>query len=264
MSFWNDDTKVKDDFTPEDKYFYLYLLTNPHTNLAGCYEISLKTMSDETGYSKDTIERLLDRFEKVHEVIKYSSKTKEVYLNNWCKHNWTSSEKLDKPLLAQIKSIKNENFKAELVELYNSRDTVSIPYQYGIDTSIPIPIINNNTNINNSIINNKDTNNKELIIEIIDYLNNICGTKYTYKSKETIKHIKARLDEGFTVDDFKTVIDKKAGEWLNDPKMSAYLRPTTLFAPSKFESYLNQPAKTSRADQVYNMVSDWLNQGGET
>ena len=34
-SFWTD-SKVDDTFTPEDKYFYLYLLTNPHTNICGC------------------------------------------------------------------------------------------------------------------------------------------------------------------------------------------------------------------------------------
>ena len=47
MSFWTD-SKVVDEFTPEDRYFYLYLFTNPHTNLAGCYELSLKQASVET------------------------------------------------------------------------------------------------------------------------------------------------------------------------------------------------------------------------
>ena len=54
LSFWTDN-KILDDFTPEDKYFYLYLLTNPHTNICGCYEISYKSMSDDTGYNKETI-----------------------------------------------------------------------------------------------------------------------------------------------------------------------------------------------------------------
>ena len=65
LSFWTD-SKVTDDFTPEDKYFYLYLFTNPHTNLAGCYEISVRQMAYETGYIKETIERLIDRFKNVH------------------------------------------------------------------------------------------------------------------------------------------------------------------------------------------------------
>ena len=75
LSFWTDN-KVEDDFTPEDKYFYLYLLTNPQTNICGCYEVSYSQMTRQTGYNKDTINRLLDRFEKVHGMIKYCKETK--------------------------------------------------------------------------------------------------------------------------------------------------------------------------------------------
>lgn len=77
------------------------------------------------------------------------------------------------------------------------------------------------------------------VVEIIHYLNEKTRTDYkpsTYKTKELIK---ARLSEGFTVEDFKKVIDSKTAEWLSNPRMSKYLRPTTLFG-TKFESYLNQ------------------------
>lgn len=80
---------------------------------------------------------------------------------------------------------------------------------------------------------------------VIDYLNQKTGSKYRY-SKSSTKHIIARLGEGFTVDECKSVIDKKCNEWLTDPKMQQYLRPETLFA-GKFESYLNQPAAPPRA-----------------
>lgn len=78
------------------------------------------------------------------------------------------------------------------------------------------------------------------VVEIINYLNKTCGTSYKHTSDATKKMINARLNNGFTVDDFKTVIDKKFKEWGNDAKMSVYLRPQTLFKPSHFESYLNQ------------------------
>lgn len=81
--------------------------------------------------------------------------------------------------------------------------------------------------------------------EVIDYLNLKTGSKYRY-SQSSMRHILARLGEGFTVDDCKIVIDKKCNEWLTDPKMQQYLRPETLFA-GKFESYLNQPAAPPRA-----------------
>lgn len=78
------------------------------------------------------------------------------------------------------------------------------------------------------------------IKQIVDYLNTKLGTHYTLRGKSNIKLIRARLQEGHTVDDFKTVIDKKFAVWGNDPKMSKYLRPETLFCGGHFESYLNE------------------------
>ena len=66
------------------------------------------------------------------------------------------------------------------------------------------------------------------------------GTSYKDNTKKTREHINARFAEGFTLDDFKTVIDKKCVEWANDDKMAKFLRPETLFG-TKFESYLNAP-----------------------
>lgn len=78
--------------------------------------------------------------------------------------------------------------------------------------------------------------------EIVDYLNNLAGTNYRASSKKTQQLIRARINEGFTLEDFRVVIEKKTREWINDNKMKAYLRPETLFG-TKFEGYLNQPVK---------------------
>lgn len=75
--------------------------------------------------------------------------------------------------------------------------------------------------------------------EIIDYLNQKTGKRFTLKPKDTIRHINARWTEGRTLEDFKTVIDNKCTSWLMDAEMGKYLRPETLFG-SKFESYLNE------------------------
>lgn len=74
--------------------------------------------------------------------------------------------------------------------------------------------------------------------EIIGYLNEKTGKRFTSKSRDTQGHISARLDEGFTVADFKTVIDKKVREWMGT-EMEKYLRPETLFS-KKFDRYLNE------------------------
>ena len=151
ISFWTD-SKVVDDFTPEDKYFFLYLFTNPHTNLAGCYEVSVRQMANETGYSVETIERLLYRFSNVHKVAYYSKDTKEIMLLNWYKYNWTKSDKYRKPLGDCIAKIKNQTFRDYLQKIYDGEgcgygiDTICIDTKYGIDTSNTNTITNTDTN----------------------------------------------------------------------------------------------------------------------
>ena len=94
---------------------------------------------------------------------------------------------------------------------------------------------------NNSMSDTSDDTHST-IVDIIAYLNHVVGAKYTTRCKSTNKMINARLREGHTVDDFKTVIDKKYAQWGKDPKMAQYLRPETLFCASHFESYLNEIA----------------------
>ncbi len=110
----------------------------------------------------------------------------------------------------------------------------------------------NNIDINNSkdniVIKNSDY--KEIYREIIDFLNLKCGTHYTTRSKKTQSLIHARLSEGFTVEDFQTVIVKKSEEWLDDERMNKFLRPETLFG-TKFESYLNQPYKKKKSEESF-------------
>ena len=80
----------------------------------------------------------------------------------------------------------------------------------------------------------------DAIKEVIEYLNGVLGTHYKDSTDKNKSLIRARLREGFTVEDFKVVIDNQARAWLTDPQMQKYLRPETLFG-TKFESYLNEP-----------------------
>lgn len=75
--------------------------------------------------------------------------------------------------------------------------------------------------------------------EIVEYLNSTIGSHYKPSVEKTRTFIRARLREGFTVEDFKTVIDKKARAWLGNREMQKFLRPETLFG-TKFEGYLNE------------------------
>lgn len=84
-------------------------------------------------------------------------------------------------------------------------------------------------------ITNKDIN--IFIVELVEYLNNKANRSFSAKTKATRQHLSARLDEGYTPEQIKAVIDDRVQRWANDPHMAEYLRPNTLFA-GKFESYL--------------------------
>lgn len=116
-----------------------------------------------------------------------------------------------------------------------------------------------NTKESNTLFSNTINNTKEKenvsgkpdslpYSEIIDYLNKKADRQFKSTTSKTKLLIRARFNEGWGVDDFKTVIDKKTKEWLGNSKMENFLRPQTLFG-TKFESYLNQNMKVVDKDQ---------------
>ncbi|MBP5422477.1 MAG: phage replisome organizer N-terminal domain-containing protein [Paludibacteraceae bacterium] len=88
----------------------------------------------------------------------------------------------------------------------------------------------------------------DVYITVINYLNTRTNSNYKYTTKKNQTLIHARTEEGFTIDDFKTVIDKKTEEWLGTD-MERYLRPETLFG-TKFEGYLNQTIRSKPKSQL--------------
>ena len=105
----------------------------------------------------------------------------------------------------------------------------------------PFEIHTTKNNDNSEIVNDsvkKEEKYKDEIIEIIDYLNSSTNSNYRYNTESTNKLIRGKLNNGFTVQDFKSVIHTKSMEWMNTD-FEKYLRPSTLFG-NKFEQYLNQ------------------------
>lgn len=100
------------------------------------------------------------------------------------------------------------------------------------------------------------TNNKLPYKEIINYLNSKTGSNYKATTEKTQKLIKARFNEGFNLQDFYTVIDKKTLDWLRDEKMSKFLRPETLFG-NKFEGYLNQKKRQLNTGDLNYSMNDF-------
>lgn len=247
-SFWTDG-KV-DEFSPEDKYFMLYLLTNPFSTQLGIYEISIKQVAFQLGYSMDTVKVLIDRFENNYNMILFSSETNEIAIKNFLRHSIIKGgAPVRDCLIKEIKKVKNRDLIARvfahikdsealnetvrrIIEEYEEKNGALL-YSNEKD--------NENENDNENEVSYHDTYNdsfKEQLSQIISYLNEKTGSMYKTTTKKTQSCVKARLAEGFTVDDFKTVIDKKCAEWINNEQMAKYLRPETLFG-TKFEGYLN-------------------------
>jgi hypothetical protein len=84
--FWKNPI-VSEEMTPEDKYFYLYLLTNPHTTQIGIYRITKKQMAFDLGYSIESVHSLMERFTRHHKLIRYNPETRELAIKNWGKDN---------------------------------------------------------------------------------------------------------------------------------------------------------------------------------
>ncbi len=114
----------------------------------------------------------------------------------------------------------------------------------------------------NNILSSSQDNSTPPYDEIINYLNEKTGQHYKSTTEATRKSINGRLKEGYTVDDFKKVIDIKTSQWLKDKEMSMYLRPSTLFSPSKFESYLNEATKNQPASK-YDDLSERIRRSND-
>lgn len=95
--------------------------------------------------------------------------------------------------------------------------------------------------------------NVNVIKDIINYLNNKTNSNFKYQTKSTQTKINARLNEGYTLDDFIAVIDKKYNEWVNT-EFEKYLCPETLFG-TKFEKYLNQKVSNNKTKDK----PEWVN-----
>lgn len=91
-----------------------------------------------------------------------------------------------------------------------------------------------------SIKNNNVELELDVVNEVINYLNSKAHKSFKSTTNVTKKLIHGRLRDGYTLEDFKNVINIKIKSWLNNPEMNKYLRPSTLFSATNFESYLNE------------------------
>lgn len=179
-----------------------------------------------------------------------------IVIKHWKMHNYIRKDRY-KPTVYQDEK-----------EMLATKENGSYTLDFDDDFDVGIPLVDQMTtngqpridkiSIDKNILSSnepkKDETHIETYKEIINYLNSKAGTRYRHTSKATQRHINARLNEGYEIQDFKNVIDVKCNDWKNDKKMCQYLRPETLFG-TKFESYLNQ-VETSASDNTFIQTSD--------
>ncbi len=112
IEFWQDGFVL--DLTPEEKYFYLYLMTNSKTSQCGIYELPKRIVETETGYNRETVDKLLQRFIDYGKII-YDGKTKEIMIVNWAKYNFIKSPKVIACIKKELDGIKNKDLVNEFI-----------------------------------------------------------------------------------------------------------------------------------------------------
>jgi len=157
-----------------------------------------------------------------------------VVIKHWKLHNYIQSDRCKETVYHEEKKM----LKVKDNKVYTLLDTDCIQNGYNPDTQVSIGKVSigevSLDEVSNTLSCGKQTN----YSTIIDYLNSKAGTNYKHTSNKTKGFIDARINEGFTEDNFLTVIDKKCDEWIGT-EQEKFIRPETLFG-TKFEGYLNQ------------------------
>jgi hypothetical protein len=148
-SFWTDG-KV-DNFSPEDKYFMLYLLSNPFSKQLGIYEISIKQAAFQMGYSEESFRALLERFEKKYNIILYSKETDEIAILNFLRHSVIKGGKPVEDCIRQdMERVKNKTLIDAVFLHLQGRDGLNVTVKKIVNEYI------NNNKIHNDNVNDND------------------------------------------------------------------------------------------------------------
>lgn len=110
-SYWQDDFILE--LTPEQKFFYLYLMSNGKVNTLGAYVFPLKMATFELGYNKETVLKLIDHFTEAGKII-YDEATNEVFLLNWPKRNWNKKTATLRALKKDFGALKSPILREKL------------------------------------------------------------------------------------------------------------------------------------------------------
>ena len=286
--FWKDN-KVSNDLSPEDKYFMLYLMTNPYTTQLGIYELNIKQAAFDMGYSTEAVKVLIDRFQNKYGIIKWSEQTSEVAIANYLRHSIIKGgkpvEDLLKKELLKVKDGSLIDFSFKRIKKYNdlNETVLKIVESYVNDNEIQNENDNeddNDNDVSSTVRGTNRTTNRQTKIDyqqIADMYNNTCVSfpSLVSLSDSRKKAIKARLNT-YTVADFeKLFIKAEASGFLkgkNDRNWSAtfdWLIKDSNMAKVLDGNYDNKELPPHRPpnnpvdkqQQVNDMLREWANGG---
>lgn len=181
--FWTDG-KV-DEFSPEDKYFMLYLLTNPFSKQLGIYEISIKQAAFQMGYSIDAFNVLLDRFENKYKIIVFSKETNEIAIVNFLRHSVMKGGKPVEDCIKQdMAKVKNKKLIDYVFSRICNRDDLNVTVKKIVDEYI------NENDIHNDNDNDNDRTDNES-------LDDSCNDSPEFPPEPPKKPTKAEIDAFF-------------------------------------------------------------------
>lgn len=204
---WNNEDIIEY-FTAEDKYFWLYLLTNPHNNICGVMKASPILIARDMGYSKECIQNLLYRFENVHRAIVVDKQTKELLILNWGKFNWNKSPDILKTVEKTMNAINSYYLKEILSEKINEVWGKIEEKQQGVDRV--------------STGCGQDTNTiTDTITNIFNYWNSKDIIEHKKITEEISKSIEKAL-KTYTEEEIKCYIDRYAEVLKDDEYFFSY------------------------------------------
>lgn len=269
VSFWTDG-KV-DEFSPEDKYFMLYLLTNPFTKQLGIYEISVKQAAFQMGCSVDAFNVLLDRFENKYGMIAYSKSTSEIAILNYLRHSVMKGGKPVEDCIKQdIQRVKNKDLIMQVFDKVGKHDDLNATVKKVIDEYI---------NENELHKNNDNDNDRTGNVSYYDTYHDTCDE--SSENEKPTKPVKHKYGEYANVLLSDAELEKLTAEYpdINQriERLSGYIASTGKKYKSHYATIRNwakkdqeQPktrtvyTKPTAADQLndaYTMMAAWSEEG---
>lgn len=237
-AFWTD-PKVEEKLTPEDKYFFLYVLTNPRTTQTGIYQTTRRQMAFDLGYSIETVDSLLERFIHHLQLIRYNPETRELAIKNWGRYNLRRG---GKPMIdcitSELKEVKDKRLISYVRERVTHQEIKALYETF--EHACPAESEEKDANVQE-----KEDKNSE-VRELFDY----------FVSKNIIRHkrmtaamrraIQARIRD-YTYDELKNAIDNYAHVYFSKDHWFTHKYPLADFMRDKdIRKFLDE------ADPIHN------------